>query len=81
MYCPKNKFNLLKSSITINILCNIFPCLGFLLLGLLTTAFVLSMVETSKQTGFVQVQENMNRTEITLLIKNIKELIKRYLWS
>ena len=44
-------------------------------------AYILSMMETSEETGFVEVQENINRTEVDQLIKNIENLIARYYLS
>ena len=40
-------------------------------------AYILSMMETSEETGFVEVQENINKTEVDQLIKNIENLIAR----
>ncbi len=81
----KNKLNSPKSSINVanNRQCNKLPFLGLLLFGFFITASVLSMLETSKKTGFVQVQESMNRTEIAQLIENIQNprcLLLKYLF-
>ena len=48
-----------------------------LLHGFIIMAFILSMMETSEETGFVKVQENIDTTEIDGLIKNIENLIAR----
>ncbi len=47
--------------------------LGLLLLGFIISAISLAIVQTQRETGFVEVQENMNTTEIAQLIEDIEK--------
>ncbi len=55
---------------------NFLLCLG-LLLGLIITAFVLSMMAIFKESGFVEIDQRLNKTETQELIGNIEQLIAR----